>query len=191
MTWRRRDDADLRAPLYQRVLGDAWADLPVPIQRMHSLPQGARASGLAQIERGRGAIARLIAMLVGFPRAGRDVPVTVQFHADAHGELWERNFDGRRFASYQFADREAPRVSIVHERFGPITMALRLDARADRLGIVPVAWRCLGVPLPRALMPIGETYEAVDGDGRFTFHVEIAHPWLGLIVRYRGVLVPA
>ena len=27
-------------------------------------------------------------------------------------------------------------------------------------------------------------------DGRFNFHVEISHPLTGLIVRYRGWLVP-
>jgi hypothetical protein len=177
-------------PLYARVLGARWEALAAPLQRMHSLPRHATASGLADIERGEGAIAGLIAAVVGFPRAGRDVPVEVRFVADGIGERWERSFAGHRLASYQFADRAAPGKPVVCERFGPITVALRLDPAPHRLDIEPIGWRCLGIPLPRALMPIGETYEAVDEQGRFRFHVEIAHPWFGLVVRYRGYLVP-
>jgi len=37
------------------------------------------------------------------------------------------------------------------------------------------------------LAPGGEAWESAV-DGRFRFHVEIRHPWTGLIVRYRGWL---
>jgi hypothetical protein len=37
------------------------------------------------------------------------------------------------------------------------------------------------------LCPHSDSYEASD-DGRFRFHVEISHPLMGLIVRYRGWL---
>jgi hypothetical protein len=50
-------------------------------------------------------------------------------------------------------------------------------------------WRAFGMPLPKFLGPCSTAYEAVE-DGRFRFHVEIGHPWTGLIVRYRGWLVP-
>lgn len=177
--------------LYARVLGPCWDDLPEPLRRMHSLGPDAHATGLADVDRGTGLLARLIAAVVGFPSAGRDVPVVVRFRAYARGELWERQFAGRRFASYQSAAPKSTAGPAVLERFGPIVMTLRLARKRDRLDIVPVGWRLLGLPLPRGLMPIGETYETVDGQGRFVFHVEIGHPWLGLIVRYRGHLVPS
>jgi hypothetical protein len=50
-------------------------------------------------------------------------------------------------------------------------------------------WSACGIPLPRALAPRGDSYEFVEA-GRFHFHVEIATPITGLIVRYRGWLVP-
>ena len=37
--------------------------------------------------------------------------------------------------------------------------------------------------------PRSASYESVE-DGRFRFHAEISHPLTGLIVRYRGWLVP-
>jgi hypothetical protein len=48
-------------------------------------------------------------------------------------------------------------------------------------------WRFLGIPLPRSWAPGGDAYEFAE-DERFRFHVEIAHPMVGLIVRYRGML---
>ena len=176
-------------PLYARALGDVWNALPLPLRRMHDIQGVGQASGLAQIERGRGLLARTIAAAIGFPVAGHDVPVQVTFIADAHGELWQRTFAGKRFASYQF-DGPEPGDGIVFERFGLITIALHLIPEAGRLNVVPIRWSLLGIPLPRTLMPIGETYEFVDAENRFNFHVEIGHPWLGLIVRYRGFLVP-
>lgn len=156
---------------------------------MHDVDGEATAEGSAHIDRGEGVIARLIAASVGFPPAGRDVPVQVRFLADANGELWQRTFAGKRFASYQSA-YAAPAGSIVFERFGLVTIALHLVFRDGRLDVIPVRWSLLGLPLPKALMPIGETYEWVDIQNRFNFHVEIGHPWFGLIVRYRGYLVP-
>lgn len=177
-------------PLYRRALGEAaWAALPPPIQRMHDVHATMTASGLAVVERGSGLVARLIAAVMGLPRAGRDVPVRVRFSPDERGEHWERSFAGRRFASYQYRTDKTD-GGLVLERFGPIVIELRLAAVQGRLDITPSGWSFLGLPLPRALAPIGETYEAVDADGRFTFHVEIAHAWLGLIVRYRGTLLP-
>jgi hypothetical protein len=46
-----------------------------------------------------------------------------------------------------------------------------------------------GIPLPPAMAPRSNAYEFAR-DGRFHFHVEIGHPVTGLIVRYRGWLVP-
>ena len=39
------------------------------------------------------------------------------------------------------------------------------------------------------LAPRGDSYEYAE-NGRFHFHVEIAHPFTGLILGYRGWLVP-
>ena len=39
------------------------------------------------------------------------------------------------------------------------------------------------------LCPRTDSYEAV-ADGRFRFHVEIGLIWVGLIIGYRGWLVP-
>jgi hypothetical protein len=64
-------------------------------------------------------------------------------------------------------------------------MALVLEQ--GRLSLVMRRWYAFGIPLPMWLCPRSTSYEAVE-DGRFRFHVEIGHPFTGLIIRYRGWL---
>ena len=77
------------------------------------------------------------------------------------------------------------------ERFGPFAFDLTLTPEDDALVYRVAGWRCLGLPLPRALAPTTRTHEAVDADGRFVFDVEIGLPGLGRMVRYRGWLTRA
>ena len=58
-----------------------------------------------------------------------------------------------------------------------------------RLRIIPRRWTLFGLPLPRTLMPRGDSYEA-EADGKFCFHVAIALPLIGPVVSYDGWLEP-
>ena len=53
-----------RHPLYRRLLGSAWHRLPEPIRALHDVQGDLTVEGRAQVERGRGFAARLIAALV-------------------------------------------------------------------------------------------------------------------------------
>lgn len=174
------------APLYRRILGDAWGELPKPVQAMHDGTTAA--AGLAVVERGTGILSRLIGALFGFPAAGRHIPLTVTFQRQGATEIWQRKFGARSFTSIQ-EEGQGSFDRLLCERFGPFAFGLALVIRGGRLDLVVRGWQFLGIPLPLALAPAGEAFEAAD-DGRFRFHVEIAHRWIGLIVRYRGVLDP-
>jgi len=63
--------ADDRAPLYRRVLGEAWNSLPAPLQVMHDVTSERIADGVAVIERGSGWLARLAAFILRLPRNHR------------------------------------------------------------------------------------------------------------------------
>ncbi len=183
-----------KAPLYRRVLGDAWERLPAPIRTMHSVEGELTAEGLATVDRGGGLLARLIGALVGFPRAGDEIPVTVTFTVKDGVEHWRRTFAGKSFVSTQRQGRGRS-AWLVEEGFGPLSFGLALVLEGDRLRLVLRRWRFLGLPLPLALAPTAESFETVEvvdaaGAGRFRFHVEIGHRLTGLIVRYRGWLVP-
>jgi hypothetical protein len=180
--------ADDRAPLYRRVLGEAWNSLPAPLQVMHDVTSERIADGVAVIERGSGWLARLAAFILRLPRAGRDIPIIVSFQARRGFEYWQRDFAGRSFSTVQEQGRGRCE-RLLCERFGPINVGMELLCESERLRFVVRRWSVCGIPLPRALAPRGDSYECVEA-GRFHFRVEIAHPFTGLIVRYRGWLVP-
>ncbi len=177
------------APLYHRLLGSAWDTLPAPIREMHDLRGTMTAAGTAQIERGPGLLAALVATLFRFPRSGNDVPVQVRFDERAGREDWRRTFGDHGFTSVQYAGSHNYE-RLLCERFGPFTFGMGLVSADARLYLVIRKWTFCGLPLPLLLAPRGTSYETVI-DGRFNFHVEISMPLVGLVVRYRGWLIPA
>jgi NAD(P)-dependent dehydrogenase (short-subunit alcohol dehydrogenase family) len=183
-----KQPSDARAPLYRRILAEAWNSLPPPLQTMHDLEGELTAEGVAEVERGQGWLARALAWVIGFPDAGRDVPVAVSFRAEGGREIWTRTFAGRSFTSIQEAGR-GRFERLLCERFGPMNFGMALVWEDGRLKLVQRRWSFCGVPMPRALAPRSNAYEFAE-DGRFHFHVEIGHPLTGLIVGYRGWLAP-
>ena len=170
-------------PLFRRALGDNFAQLPDAVCATHDHAGPRRWTGTATITRGRGPLARAIALVFRFPAAGADVPVTVLKTPAPGGEIWDRRFGAGLFRSHL---RLTPQG--MTERFGPMTFLLRLAVKDGGLHYPVVAGRCLGLPLPRLLLPksIAQEY-AVDG----VFHFDVAlHAPLrgGLIVRYVGHL---
>jgi NAD(P)-dependent dehydrogenase (short-subunit alcohol dehydrogenase family) len=183
-TARGRTETPLEPPLYARVMGERFAALPPAVRRMHEVLRDGGAAGRADVTRGQGWAARLVARLFGFPPAGRDIPVQVAF-AEADGvETWTRDFGGRRFSS-----RLSRRGALLVERFGPLRFGFDLPGGPDGLSMRLVRWWLGPVPLPPALAPRSEAREWEE-DGRFHFDVPIALPLAGLVVHYRGWLEP-
>jgi hypothetical protein len=186
-----RDDTAERAQrsVFRRVLGSAWSQVPPQVQALHGTEATMRLSGEATVTRGPSWLARLVANVVGFPKAGAGVPVEVELRRDERGETWIRSFAGRKFSS-RLDEGRGRSARLVRERFGPSRFHMALVPDGDRLRFVVRGWDWLGLPMPRAWAPTGESYETVR-DGRFCFHIEVAHPWLGPIVTYDGTLLPA
>ena len=178
-------EADAPAPVYRQVMGPRFDALPPAVRAMHDVLSEAGAAGRADVERGLHLLARLAARLFGFPPEGRAVPVHVGFFEDARGLRWERDFAGRRFASRaQAAD------GLLEERFGPLRFRFELRSEPNGLSMHLQGWSVGPLPLPRALAP-GGTAREWEADGRFWFDVPITLPGAGLVVRYRGWLLPA
>ncbi|WP_369040262.1 SDR family oxidoreductase [Stenotrophomonas maltophilia] len=176
------------ASLYQRVLGDAYARLPACVQALHAPSAAQRWSGTASVERGSGLLSRLLGKVFGFPAAGEDVPVSVEFAPEAGGERWTRTFAGRRFSSLQ-TEGTGRNEALLVERFGRVSVALALLVEGGHLQLVPRRWSLLGIPLPRCLLPGDNSFES-EVDGQFVFDVEIGAPLVGRVVHYRGMLRP-
>lgn len=182
----QRESPPPDTPLYRKILGDAWRELPPALQAMHDLRGEKRVAGLADVERGSGLLARLIAGIIGFPAAGRQIPVEVRFKPLAAGEQWTRLFAGRAFRSVQTEGRGRSQ-HLLSERFGAVTVGLATVIRDGQLHLVVRRWTLFGIPMPLWLAPHGAAFEHA-ANGVFNFDVEIRHPFCGMIVHYRGWL---
>jgi hypothetical protein len=185
---RQEPRPDERVPLYQRILGEAYALLPEPLRVIHDLDRDLTAEGVATVTRGTSLLSRLAAGMMGFPPAGENVPVEVSFGVRDGREHWRRSFAGRAFASV-LEEGRGRNERLICERFGPLTVAMALVLNGGRLQMVLRRWSVFGIPLPLVLGPRSKACEFAE-DGRFNFDVEISHPLTGLIVGYRGWLVP-
>lgn len=174
--------------LFAKAVGGSFAQLPEPIRALHRTIDLRRWAGRAEVTRGRGGLARLIGWAMGFPPEAADCAVRVEMERRGAGEVWTRSFAGRRFRSSLTPAGRAGGGVI--ERFGPLAFHIGLRVRDGQLEYPLVSGRFLGLPLPRWLLPVSETAESVDGQGRATFDVAVSHPLAGQIVRYRGWLVP-
>ncbi|KJV28086.1 SDR family oxidoreductase [Luteibacter yeojuensis] len=183
----RTDDAG--APLYRRILADAYDTLPTRLRELHGTSSRRQWQGRARVEHGHGLLAKLVRAVVGFPKAGENVPVSVAFTPQGDGELWTRTFDGRSFSSVQY-EGEGKDARLLVERFGVATFSLALVRDGDKLLLVPRRWSLFGLPMPPFLLPRGVSFEHEE-DGRFHFDVEIAMPIVGRIVHYQGSLAPS
>jgi hypothetical protein len=112
--------------LFQEAVGDRWRELPACVRRLHSVEDVESFSGRARVTRGSGLLAWSAASLLGFPEAGDDVPVTVTIARTAEGEVWERNFAGRRMRSVL---TPSPRPGHCRERFGLLAPYRRRNTR--------------------------------------------------------------
>lgn len=173
----------MSAPLVSAVLRADWDRLAPPIRAFHGSPGHHR--GEADIDRGSGLLAGIVARAFGFPRPGRGVPVSVTVEATRDGERWTRDFGGQRLRS----ELRALGPGLIEERFGPTVFRLAVSTQGDGLRLRILSGRVFGLALPRLLMPSTEAVERAEA-GRFRFDIAIAAPLVGRIVHYRGWLAP-
>ncbi|MEP5758741.1 MAG: saccharopine dehydrogenase NADP-binding domain-containing protein, partial [Litoreibacter sp.] len=75
-------------PRFQTVLGDKFDVLPPQIKALHGVIGRATWTGKADVTRGVGLAARVVAWAFRFPKAARDIPVTVQMERTDTSEVW-------------------------------------------------------------------------------------------------------
>lgn len=173
----------LPPPLYARVLGAAFHELPDSVRLLHSVCGDAGAAGEGEVHLGGGWAARLIAAIMRFPPPGL-WPLHVHFAERDGTEIWTRDFGGPGFSS----ELSGAGGRII-ERFGPLSFVFSLPADERGLEMQLKGWSALGIPLPPALAPRIRAREW-DEAGRFRFDVRVAMPLFGDVIRYSGWLEP-
>jgi hypothetical protein len=168
-----------RTNALQACLGDDFGRLPEMVRRAHA---GAiRLTGPARVTRG-GAIANILANLMGLPAAADRITMSVDGDHLPDRMIWNRRFGDRKFES-RFQLRQGRLV----ESLGPFRLRLRLDVQDHRLRYVLERVTLFGVPVPRRMAPDLEAWEG-ERDGRYDFAVEVRLPFIGRLVRYEGLL---
>ncbi len=169
-------------PLYRRLLGARFDQLPAPVADLHNVTATSVWTGRADVERGNSLASRVVASLFGLPPAGRDQTLQVVFDPIEGREIWQRKFGSKVFRSVQYE-----RAGLLRERIGLVVFVFALDVSADGMALKLDGVCILGVPLPRWLNPSVRTLEWAHG-GRYHFQVEASLPLLGPVVRYSGWL---
>jgi hypothetical protein len=176
-------------PVYEQVLGAAHSGLHPAIIDMHDTGEGRVFSGECRVTRGKNPLSHIVAMVVGFPKSGQNVPVSVTVIPTKGGEKWTRNFDGKTFSSHHSLGRKRW-ARHVTERFGPMAIHMAILEEDGNLRIETQGWSIFGLPLPRFLRPGGDVFETQDPQGRFVFHVDLKAPLFGRLCKYEGWLTP-
>jgi uncharacterized protein DUF4166/saccharopine dehydrogenase-like protein len=184
-----RQDTSPDAPLYRKILGEAFDQLPPRLRALHDFQGQQVWPGKSIVTRGKGTIAHLLAKVFGFPSSAAGTDVEVTLTSGKTEETWQRKFGDKTFSSRQ-SEGKGRNTSLLVEKFGPVSVSLALVVQDDRLNLVPRRWSFWGIPLPKFLLPTGKSFEA-EKEGLFHFNVTIQAPLVGLIVAYQGWLKPS
>ena len=174
------------APLFQRVMGEAFGRLAAPLQRFHSLQGRVALPGQVQTEAPATRAARWLARCLGAPHAATDGAIRFELDAGPDLETWTRHFPQHPMCS-QLSATGAHLV----EQLGMVRLFFTLVEQDGALRMQLDGLRCFGVPCPRWLLPRVHAQET-GRDGAVFFEVRAALPGLGTVSAYRGhLLLPA
>ncbi|WP_306142888.1 DUF4166 domain-containing protein [Roseibium sp. MMSF_3412] len=188
LTFASGTDADDTPCLFHRALGARFDDLPQAVRDLHTITDEKRWQGRASVTRGKSGIGSLICRIVGFPPEAVDIPVSVTIERRGHTEVWCRDFGGNAFKSV-LCLRDTEQRGHITERFGVMAFDIDLQLEDGRLHFPVSRGRILGLPMPRAVLPVSQASE-FETDGHFHFDVQVSLPGVGVLVRYQGHLSP-
>ena len=174
--------------IFQAILGSAFGKLPPALKAFHSDSADRIWTGKAETFAASSPIAKLVAGLFGFPDTSGKILASVSIITHKNSERWTRNFDGNKFISI-LRPGSGRNQHLMVEQFGYIKFSVALAWKDKKLWFIPQNWSIWGIPLPRFLMPGGDSFE-YEKDGRFHFNVNIEAPLIGRLASYRGWLEP-
>jgi hypothetical protein len=172
-------------PLYPRIIGEHWPELPERLRRSFEVTSEVRTSGRFCVRWGDRALSRWLARWGGLPRADESVAVELTVTPDAGGETWKRRFGTDELVTHQW--EESGRLA---ERAGALELRFRLTVSNGRILFhqEKARLRARGVrfPLPGWISP--RVKASVWEDETIQVSVEVSFPGLGLLCSYQGSL---
>jgi len=175
-----------RTPLYQRLIGADYADLPDITQRIHNVDGEKIARGRGRVTRNKSAIGNWLADCLGMPKAAADIPVAVVFEEQNGGEMISRNYDGHILTTYQ-AEGNGRDAGLLKETFGPVALFIHLDAHKAGIDFHLRKATIGPIPLPKMLRPRVTARERSQ-NGQHHYFVCVGLPFVGTLIEYEGTL---
>ncbi len=167
--------------LFQRVLGDAFDNLPPTVEALHSREGRSRYRGEVEVSRSQHPLARWLAWATRLPSAGKGA-IEVEIDADGQGERWTRHIGGHAMPSRLWSQDR-----LLCEQLGLVRFGFALTVEQGVLVWRVARVRALGLPLPARWFDAVQARE-YESEGRYWFDVAAAMPVAGLLVHYRGWL---
>ena len=131
------------ASLYERVMGEPYAQLPAAVQRFHRLAGHHTLHGWVETHAPSTALARVLARLLGTPRSAGSGPLRFELLAGPQAETWTRHFPAHTMTSHmQLVGGR------IEERLGAARLTFSLAAVDGRLKMELAGMRFGGVPCP-------------------------------------------
>jgi hypothetical protein len=176
--------------LYGQVLGPAFNHLAPALRRLHGCEQRSF-SGTLAVRTGAHPLARLSLRLARLPNAHVDALCHLCLLPSRRGERWQRYIGPWKFITHQRLagnHRRHEGEKEIWERFGAITLRLRLRMKGQSLCIRSVGTRILGIPVPRSFGIRVVAYEEPIDNHSFYCNVRAYLPGVGTLLQYRGAL---
>jgi len=176
--------------LYAQVLGPAFANLAPALSRLHGGEQRSF-SGTLAVRTGAHPLARLSLRLARLPNAHVDALCHLCLLPSRRGEHWQRYIGPWKFITHQRMVGNRGRhegKKEIRERFGAMTLRLRLRTKGQSLCIRSVGTRVLGIPLPRSFGIRVVAIEKPIDTHSFYCNVRVYMPGFGPLLWYRGTL---
>lgn len=177
---------------FERYFGEeAYAQLAPSVQHFHRQSAPPVWEGMAEVTCGTSLGAKILSRLFGFPKAGKDVALTVCVDRDidtslAQSERWTRLFSDTSMSSVLRLQING----LMSEAFAPFTFVMALKETNGAIEWPVTGWRLGPIPLPHFVAPHSVSREYQDEEGRFRFDVKLSAPIVGLLAHYRGWLTP-
>ena len=137
--------------------------------------------GTAAVHRGN-TLARVICNAFGLPQDNKEVHLRVECNHFKDSMIWNRDFDG-----FEMKSNFTARGDMLEEKFGPLVMSFKADAKDGALVYEYCDAKLLGFSLPKFLHPTIHASER-ELNGKYHFSVKVSIPIVGEIIHYSGDL---
>lgn len=161
--------------LVRFLAGSGWPDLPRPCQSVHRRYN--RFEGQIDVTLSPNPVLRAATRLAGIPPPQTAAPLILTTEAKNGVEVWTRQIGAQTLVSKRWIEKE----NLLAERMGPVTVLSKIRTTRTGTDQVALSWRFLGVPMPRALMPVIHAEDRAEA-GTYHFDILVSLPWFRVIL---------